>query len=116
MPYQLERRKLARLPLEVVVRFRVPGTCAMALAETRNVSARGIYFCTGCRGLECGQELECVLVLPEKLTLSPVPMLVGCRGKVLRMQPEPPGELVGVALEIFSYDFSGAGELNLEGA
>lgn len=108
---QPERRKLARLPLEVFVRIQVCGNSAVDFAETRNVSARGLYFHTKAQ-LELGQELECVLVLPEKLTQSPTPMLVGCRGKVLRVNSDLPGPKTGVAIEIHTYDFSGQGSLS----
>src|SRR5215813_14966571 len=106
-----DRRKLARLPLEVFVRIQVCGNDAVDFAETRNVSARGLYFHTKAH-LEPGQELECVLVLPEKLTLSPAPMLVGCRGKVLRVNSDLPDQKHGVAIEIHTYDFSWQGSLS----
>jgi len=99
-----ERRKLARLPLEVLVRIRDSGVDC-ALAETRNVSARGLYLHTHAR-LRPGQELECVLVLPEMLTHAPAPMLIECRGRVLRINERLPGQKLGAALEIYSYDFS----------
>jgi hypothetical protein len=69
-----ERRKLAHLPLEVLLRIWDFGVYR-ALAETRNVSARGLYLYTHAR-LRPGHELECVLVLPEILTHAPAPMLV----------------------------------------
>lgn len=100
-----ERRKLARLPLEVLVRFQSPGTREADFAETRNVSARGMYFQTQA-AIRAGQELECTLILPEKLTHAPGQMLVSCRGKVLRVTQTQPGKKVGVALEISGYDFS----------
>lgn len=100
-----ERRKLARLPLEVLVRFQAPGMRVADFAETRNVSARGMYFQTQAR-IKTGQELECVLILPEKLTHAPGQMLVSCRGKVLRVTEPRPGEERGVAVEISGYDFS----------
>jgi hypothetical protein len=99
-----ERRKLARLPLEVFVRIRDSGM-DRDLGETRNVSARGLYLDTHAR-LRPGQELECVLVLPEVLTHAPGPMLVGCRGRVVRINERQPGQKLGAALEIYSYDFS----------
>jgi hypothetical protein len=109
MPWShAERRKLARLPLEVFVRIQVCGAGAVGFAETRNVSARGLYFHTR-SSLAAGQELECVMVLPEKLTLAPAPMLVGCRGQVVRLNPNLPGKKLGVAVEIHSYDFSWRG-------
>ena len=103
-----ERRRLARLPLEVFVRLQVPDSQWVDFAETRNVSAQGLYLHTHAQ-LKVGQELECVLVLPEKLTQSPTPVLVGCRGKVLRVIPDLPGDKTGVAIEIHAYDFSWQG-------
>lgn len=105
----LERRKLARLPLEVFVRIQVPGSEWVDFAETRNVSARGIYLHTHAHAIGLGQELECVLVLPERLTQSPTPVLIGCRGKVLRVVPDLPGDKRGLAIEIHTYDFSWQG-------
>lgn len=99
-----ERRKLARLPLEVFARIKVGGV-DRALAETRNVSARGIYMHTYTL-LRRGQELECELVLPEVLTRAPAPMLVQCHGKVVRVNKRLPGRKLGAALEIYSYNFS----------
>jgi hypothetical protein len=106
----LERRKLARLPLEVFVRIQVAGSEWVDFAETRNVSARGIYLHTHAQ-LKVGQELECVLVLPVSLTQSPTPVLVGCRGKILRVVPDLPGDKRGLAVEINSYDFSWQGSI-----
>jgi PilZ domain len=100
-----ERRKLARLPLEVLVKFQVTGANVVDFAETRNVSARGMYFQTHAK-IKAGEELECVLILPEKLTHAPGQMLVSCHGKVLRVTQRRPGEVLGVAVEISGYDFS----------
>ena len=100
-----ERRKLARLPLEILVRIRVQGSDQVDFAETRNVSARGIYFHTNAQ-LKIGQDLECVLVLLEKLTRASSPMLIGCRAKVLRLNRNQSTEIIGVAVEVYSYDFS----------
>lgn len=105
-----ERRKLARLPLEVFVRIQVNGATGVELAETSNVSARGLYVHTRSQ-LFSGQELECVLVLPQRLTHTPAPVLIGCRGKVVRLNDNLPDERFGVAIEIHSYDFSWQGEI-----
>ena len=99
------KRKLTRLPLEVFVRVRVSGSTWVDFAETRNVSAGGMYFLTDARLCE-GQDLECVLVLPERLTQAPTPVLVGCRGQVLRVDSDIPNNKQGVAVAIRSYDFS----------
>jgi hypothetical protein len=109
-----ERRKLARLPLEVLVRFHAPGMKLADFAETRNVSARGMFFRTQA-AIRAGQELECILILPEKLTHAPGQMLVACRGKVLRVTEPEPGKAHGVAMEISSYDFSWPGSLGGNG-
>lgn len=103
---QHERRRMARLALEVLVKIEIPGTSAQVYAETRNVSAQGIYFCTQLTGLEVGQEINCTLVLPEKLTLATKPSFVNCRGKILRIAPGPTEDCIGVALEVNSFDFS----------
>lgn len=99
------KRKLTRLPLEVFVRVRVSGSTWVDFAETRNVSAGGMYFLTDAQ-LSEGQDLECVLVLPERLTQTPTPVLVGCRGQVLRVDSDIPNNKQGVAVAIHSYDFS----------
>lgn len=106
-----ERRRMARLPMEVMMRIQVPGTEAVVFAETRDVSARGLYFFTHVQNLEAGQELDCVLVLPPELTQAGGPTFVGCRGKVLRVNKGLPDSRVGVAVEVSSYDFSWHGDL-----
>jgi hypothetical protein len=110
MARNLERRKLARLRLEVLLRILLPGASQAAYAETRNLSARGIFFHTRVQ-VEPGQSLECVLVLPEKLTQTSAPILVGCKGKVVRVNRNLPDQMIGVAVEISSYDFAWHGEL-----
>ncbi len=110
MASHLERRKLARLRLEVLLKILVPGASQAVHAETRNLSARGVFFHTRAH-VEPGQSLECVLILPEKLTLASAPMLIGCKGKVVRVDRNLPDETLGVAVEISSYDFSWKGEL-----
>jgi len=104
-----ERRKLTRLPLRVMVRVQVPGTAAVVVGETRDVSARGIYFYTRYR-LELGQQVECVLLLPEELTQASAPMFVACAGKVLRVVKDVSDGETGIAVEISSYDFSWHGQ------
>jgi len=103
---QQERRKMARLALEVPVKISVLGTRVQLFAETRNVSAQGIYFRTQLTTFELGQELECVLVLPEKLTMANKPSFVNCRGRIVRLSTGLPDNSVGVALEVNSFDFS----------
>jgi hypothetical protein len=100
-----ERRELARLPLQLLLRVRVSGSKQVEIATTRDVSARGIYFHTHAQ-LQLGQDLECVLVLPEKLTQAATPILVACWAKVLRLNKSLVDKSIGVAVEVYGYDFS----------
>jgi hypothetical protein len=102
----VERRKMPRLPMEVLVRIKLPGTSTEIFGETLNVSAGGIYFRTASDCLEAGEELELVLILPERLTMAPAPLLVAAHGKVLRIHRQTFDERFGIALEVSSYDFS----------
>lgn len=103
----VERRSLARLPLHVCVRFKIHGAVEPGFATTRDVSAGGIYLRT-CMDVKIGQELDCILVLPESLTLAPNPVYVSCQGKVLRVESNDSNLQagIGVAVEISSFDFS----------
>ena len=109
-----EKRQLARFPLEVFVRLEIPEDGRVFYAVTRNVSARGIYFVSP-TPLWVGQELECVLILPEKLTSAPASVLIGCRARVLRFDSDLPGPTIGVAAEVQSYDFSRQRGVSLSG-
>ena len=100
-----ERRELARLPLEILLWVRVSGADRMDFAMTRDVSARGIYFHTSAQ-LRVGQQLECVLVLPKKLTQATAPLLIACQAKVLRLTKSSLAKSIGVAVEVCGYDFS----------
>jgi PilZ domain-containing protein len=107
MPDHQERRKLSRLPLEVLVQIATADATEVFFGQTCNVSAQGIFLRTKAQ-LSLGQAVECVLVLPENLTLATQPILVGCKGSVVRVDEASAGELHGIALEVNSYDFSGA--------
>jgi|SRR6516165_8943053 hypothetical protein len=107
MPGNQERRKLSRLLLEVPLQISLRDGREIVFGQTSNVSAQGIFFRAMAGNFDLDQEMECVLVLPENLTLTAQPIFIGCRGKVVRVQEEKPGAVVGVALEVSSYDFSG---------
>ena len=103
-----DRRKLSRLLLEVPMQIAVPDRSEILFGQTSNVSAQGIFFRTTGH-LNLDQEVECILVLPENLTLATQPTLVGCKGKVVRVNESQSqsGDAVGIAIEVNSYDFSG---------
>jgi PilZ domain len=107
MPDHPERRKLSRLPLAVPLQIAVGEAPEILFGQTHNVSAQGIFFRTTSR-LNLGQAVDCVLVLPENLTLASQPILVGCKGSVVRVDESSTGESYGIAVEVNSYDFSGA--------
>jgi len=98
-----ERRSLTRFPLQLLVKIQISGTDAVVLAETKNISAGGIYMYTGSH-LDLGSELELSLALPRELTQSATAIDIACKAKVLRVEREPSGS-TGIAAEIFSYDF-----------
>jgi hypothetical protein len=111
-----ERRRLARLPLEVLAQIRVPDKGLIAFAETRNVSAQGLYLHTYAgepetAEFEPGAEVECILVLPERLTLAEEPIFVECRGQIRRVTKDLPEKCIGVAIEVQSFDFTWQGDL-----
>ena len=103
-PTHPERRALARFPLKVFVRIQASGAEQVHYAQTHNVSACGIYFHTLAQ-LQVDQHLECVLILPQELTLTASPLLVGCSARVLRVDRLAAGT-IGAAVEVNSYDFS----------
>lgn len=107
MPDHPERRKLSRLPLEVPVQIATAEVREILFGQTCNVSAQGILFRTTAR-LNLGQAVDCVLVLPENLTLAAQPILVGCKGSVVRVDEGSTAESYEIAVEVNSYDFSGA--------
>ena len=99
-----ERRSLARFPLQLLVRIEVPATGAVFVAETKDVSAGGIYVYTTSH-LDLDEELELLLTLPQELTQSASGMDIACKARVLRVNPDLPDGRTGIAAEIYSYDF-----------
>jgi hypothetical protein len=98
-----ERRSLTRFPLQLSVKIQISGTDAVVIAETKNISAGGIYMHTSSH-LDLGSELELSLALPPELTQSATVIDIACKAKVLRIDQGPAGQ-TGIAAEIFSYDF-----------
>ena len=99
-----ERRSLARFPLELSVKIQISGTDAVIFAETKNISAGGIYICTASQ-IELGTYLHLILTLPPELTQNAVPIDIACSARVLRIDDRLPDGKTGIAAEIHSYDF-----------
>lgn len=73
------------------------------LAQTRDVSARGVCFYMDSSIAE-GSEIEFTLTLPPEITLTES-IRVHCKGRVVRVDPAAPGGKVGIAAIIDRYEF-----------
>jgi hypothetical protein len=96
------RRFALRLP--VSVRFGEEGG-GEAVAHTRDVSARGVFFLLDSPLAE-GSRLEFTLTLPPEVTLTDS-IRVRCQGRVVRVDPKQPNGKVGIAAVIEHYEFLG---------
>lgn len=96
-----DRRSRNRVVTTLPVRVRSSAAPTELTAETRDVSANGIFLYTGSR-MEEGADLELVLILPPELT-SGEKCWVCCHARVLRVE-QGPGSDCGVAAEIRRMD------------
>ncbi len=94
------RRFSLRLPLAVKY---VDGGVHEKLAQTRDVSARGVCFFLDSTIAE-GSEIEFTLTLPPEITLTES-IRVHCRGRVVRVDPAGPNGKVSIAAIIERYEF-----------
>ncbi len=94
------RRFALRLP--VTIKF-TDGQVSEAQAQTRDVSARGVFFFMDSR-IEEGSTIEFTLTLPPEITLTES-IRVRCRGKVVRVDQGGPGSKIGIGAVIEHYDF-----------
>ena len=101
-----ERRNTRRFTLNLPMALKTAGAGKQALAtETRDVSARGVYFMLDSE-LQEGATFEFTLTLPPEITLTEN-IQVRCRARVLRVQAAEEGKKAGVAAVIEHYDFIG---------
>ena len=94
------RRFSLRLP--VSVKFANGGVPEVS-AETRDVSARGVFFYMDSKVTE-GSPIEFTLTLPPEITLTES-IRVRCKGRVVRVDQGAPGSQVGIGAVIDQYDF-----------
>ncbi len=94
------RRFSLRLPLAVKYS---DGLVQERVAQTRDVSARGVCFYMDTSIAE-GSEIEFTLTLPPEITLTES-IRVHCRGRVVRVDPATNGGKVGIAAVIDRYEF-----------
>ena len=97
------RRFSLNLPVAVKVKTEKEGE---VVSETRNVSARGVFFYLESAPAE-GSEVEFTLTLPPEITLTEA-LRIHCTGHVVRVD-KGAGSKVGIAAAIDRYDLSGEG-------
>lgn len=102
-----EQRNTRRFALQLPVSVKyVDGSSKEQAAQTRDVSARGVFFYMD-SNVKVGSELEFTLTLPSEITLTDS-IRVRCKGKVVRVE-EKGTERIGVAAAIDQYDFISEG-------
>jgi len=94
-----ERRAGRRIPARVATRVRTTQGGDQT-AQTRDVSANGVYLYTKSR-MEKGSDVELVLILPPELT-SGEKCWVCCQATIVRVEEE--GSEFGVAAQIRRMD------------
>ena len=98
-----EQRNTRRFSLQLPVSVKyVDGSSKEQAAQTRDVSARGVFFYMDANVKE-GSDLEFTLTLPSEITLTDS-IRVRCKGKVVRVE-EKGTTRIGVAAAIDQYDF-----------
>ena len=97
-----EQRTSRRFALKLPVSIRCEdGKLTEVPAETRDLSAQGVFFYTG-TDVSQGSRVEFTLTLPPEITLTES-IRVRCRGRVIRIDHERPQG--GIAAIIEQYDF-----------
>ena len=97
-----EQRSSRRFSLKLPVSIRyADGQAREVPAETRDVSAQGVFFYTGSKVAE-GSKVEFTLTLPPEITLTES-IRVRCMGRVVRIDDARPQ--TGIAAIIEQYDF-----------
>lgn len=101
MKSKIDRRSRERVVATLPVRVRGTTVNPELSAQTRDVSANGIFLYTNSRMAE-GSEVELVLILPPELA-SGEKCWVCCHARVLRVE-RGPGTNFGIAAEIRRMD------------
>lgn len=102
-----EQRNTRRFALQLPVSVKyVEGASKEQVAQTRDVSARGVFFYMD-SNVKVGSDLEFTLTLPSEITLTDS-IRVRCKGKVVRVEDRGT-ERIGVAAAIDQYDFISEG-------
>ena len=101
---QQEKRATRRFALRLPVSVNYADNGGQEkVAQTRDVSARGICFYVD-SSIETGSSLEFTLTLPPEITLTES-IRVRCKGKVVRVDNASQDGKVAVAAVIDEYEF-----------
>jgi len=102
-----EARTGKRFPLELPIKIHKAEEGGQHSGVTGNLSAAGVYIRADA-SLEVGSNVEFEIALPPEVTGAKEPVVVQCRGRVVRTDEPAAGkgaEPRGVACVIDSYDF-----------
>ena len=95
-----------RFPLELPIKIHKESESGAHSGTTGNLSAAGVYIKADA-ALEVGSNVEFEITLPPEVTGAKEPVVVQCRGRVVRTDESQGGskDARGVACVIDSYDF-----------
>ncbi len=102
-----EARTGKRFPLELPIKIHKSEETGQHAGVTGNLSAAGVYIRADA-ALEVGSNVEFEIALPPEVTGAKEPVIVQCRGRVVRTDEPGAGDSKdtrGVACVIDSYDF-----------
>ena len=104
-----EARTGKRFPLELPIKIHKADEGGQASGVTGNLSAAGVYIRADA-ALEVGSNVEFEITLPTEVTGGKKNVVMQCRGRVVRSDPQPEGSRPsenarGVACVIDSYEF-----------
>ncbi|MGH9774537.1 MAG: PilZ domain-containing protein [Candidatus Acidiferrales bacterium] len=101
----VEHRHTLRFDMIVQVSFKAANApdSSRVIAQTDNISSRGVYFRTD-KPLSVGTTLQVLVRMPKEIAGLRAPLLC-CMGRVVHIRlPEPPIEASGMGVEFYYYD------------
>lgn len=97
-----ERRVVPRLSMQIPVVLTFPDTGLKFSGRTRDISAGGVFFYAGAPVVE-QQNVEILMTFSGDMTPSPIQ--VSCKAKVIRVERESIPENTGIAVAIQQFNF-----------
>jgi hypothetical protein len=103
----LERRGAQRFDAHQPLAVHFDGQTVPGFIQ--NLSGRGIFFYAE-TALPQGAAVELTFTMPSEITLAEN-MPVRCRGRVLRASAAQPGQRIGIAAQLSSYEYLPSNEI-----